>query len=347
MPTQPKTESESEFIIPFGSARGVAAGRGKKTIRKGYRPTTLSVTRQRTFVSSLPPIGLVAGWGEFPIQVARELVSSGRGVICTAIVGHADPRLESLCDHVRWMGVGRIGGHINYFRRHGVEQVAMAGKLFKSDILYSGPVLLRHLPDWTAIRTFAPLLWGRNRDSRDDKLLTAVTNAYRNGGLDVCPATDFAPEMLVKNGQLAGPAASAAIKSDIVAGWRVAKTMGGLDIGQTVTIKDGSVIAIEAIEGTDACIERTGTLCKRGGWTMVKVSKPNQDMRFDVPTIGPQTIQKVAAAGGVAIAIEAGKTIVVNSSETMAAAAAAGIRLIALDDDSIQQPTIPIGVRSA
>ncbi len=93
---------------------------------------------------------------------------------------------------------------------------------------------------------------------------------------------------------------------------KIAKQMGGLDIGQAITIKDGTVIAVEAIEGTDACIERTGQLCKRGGWTLVKVSKPKQDMRFDVPTIGPQTIQRVRDAKGTAIVIEAGKTIVVD-----------------------------------
>jgi DUF1009 family protein len=108
-----------------------------------------------------------------------------------------------------------------------------------------------------------------------------------------------------------------------------------MDIGQSITVKDGTVIAVEAIEGTDACIERTGQLCRRGGWTLVKVSKPNQDMRFDVPTIGPQTVEKVHASGGKVIAIEADKTIVVERPETIALARKTGVTIIALDEAEI------------
>ena len=300
--------------------------------RHGYRPmSSKRLMDHHRRKHNIDPVGLVAGWGSFPVEVARALIQSGRGVCCIGIHGHADRQLETLCDHVKWSGVGKIGAHVRYFRKHGIREVAMAGKLFKADILYQGPVLLRHLPDLTALRTFGPLLFGRKRDARDDRLLTAVTNTYTRAGLTVCPATDFAPELLVKDGLLAGPDVTSKIQSDIDRGWDVAKAMGGMDIGQTITIKDGAVIAVEAIEGTDACIERTGTLCRRGGWTMVKVAKPNQDMRFDVPTIGPQTVQKVAAAGGKAIAIESGMTIMVQQDETIAAAKQAGISIVAMD----------------
>jgi UDP-2,3-diacylglucosamine hydrolase len=302
---------------------------------RGYKPqSSLNLLEQLRRRHDLDPVGLVAGWGKFPVEVARHLIASGRSVCCIAILGHADPQLETLCDHVRWSGVGKIGAHVRYFRKHGIRQVAMAGKLFKADILYQGPVILKHLPDWTALRTFGPLLFGRQRDARDDRLLTAVTETYTRAGITVCPATDFAPELLVKEGSLAGPPVSPKIESDIQRGWAIAKAMGGMDIGQTITIKDGSVIAVEAIEGTDACIQRTGTLCRRGGWTMVKVSKPNQDMRFDVPTIGPQTIEMVAAAGGKAIAIEADMTIMVDQAATLAAAKKAGISIIALRNEA-------------
>jgi DUF1009 family protein len=206
----------------------------------------------------------------------------------------------------------------------------MAGKLFKADILFQGSLWLRHLPDWTAVRTFGPHLIGRHRDARDDSLLLAVTRAYRRHRLQVCPATDFAPELLVKHGLLAGHRPDARLNRDIEMGWRAAKQMGGMDIGQTITIKDGTIIAVEAIEGTDACIERTGNLCRRGGWTMVKVSKPQQDMRFDVPTIGPNTIERLRHSGGRALAIEADKTILVEREKTIAAATAAGITIIAI-----------------
>ena len=285
--------------------------------------------------SQSPPVGLVAGWGSYPVEVAQQIVGDGGRVCCVAITGHASRDLESICDHVKWMGVGKVGGHIRYFRRHGVRQVTMAGKLFKSDILFQGSVWLRHLPDWTALKTFGPHLFGRKRDARDDSLLLAVTNAYSTGNMQVCAATDFAPELLVKKGILSGSAPNAKLQADIQSGWQVAKAMGGLDIGQTITIKDGAVIAVEAIEGTDACIERTGTLCRRGGWTLVKVSKPNQDMRFDVPTIGPQTIQRVRDAGGKAIAIEADKTILVDREETLQLAKQAGIAIVAIDADEM------------
>lgn len=302
--------------------------------RRGYRPRPAHVIMAKhRNDGSLPPIGLVAGWGHFPVQVAQSIIRDGRHVCCVAITGHASTDLESICDHVTWSGVGKLGGHLRYFRRNGVRQVTMAGKLFKADLLFSGSVWLRHFPDWTCIRTLGPSLVGRNRDARDDSLLLAVTDAYQSAGLDVCPATDFAPELLVKEGMLTGKSIDATLQNDIHAGWSVAKQMGKMDIGQTITIKDGTVIAVEAIEGTDACIERTGQLCRRGGWTLVKVSKPNQDMRFDVPTIGPQTIQRVRDAGGRAIVIEADKTIVVSEQETIATARKAGITIVALRDE--------------
>lgn len=286
-----------------------------------------------------PPVGLVAGWGSFPIEVARRLVASGRRVVCIGIVNHAGRSVESICDHVRWSGVGKIGGHIRYFRSRGVREVTMAGKLFKHEILYAGPMFIRHLPDLTAIRTFAPLLWGRRRDSRDDSLLGAVTASYDRGGLAVRPATDFAPGLLAEPGVMTGQTSIPdRLRADIDAGWRVARTMGSLDVGQAITIHDHTVIAIEAVEGTDACIERTGSLCRRGGWTLVKVAKPQQDMRFDVPTIGPQTVAKVAAAGGRAIVIEAGRTIVVEREATIQAARRAGVLIVAHKELSAAVP---------
>ena len=281
---------------------------------------------------SFPPVGLVAGWGSFPVEVARAIVRDGRTVCCVAISGHASTDLESICDHVAWFGVGKLGGHLRYFRSAGAEQVTMAGKLFKADLLYKGSLWLRHMPDLTCIRTLGPQLLGRKRDARDDSVLLAVTNAYGRAGLEIVPATDFAPELLVNHGILSGKKPRAALQRDIEAGWQVAKRMGGLDIGQTITIKDGTVIAVEAIEGTDACIDRTGQLCPRGGWTLVKVSKPNQDMRFDVPTIGPQTIQRVRDAGGKAIVVEANKTILVDRHQTIESARRAGITVVAIDD---------------
>lgn len=279
-------------------------------------------------------IGIIAGWGRFPVLVAEAAKRQGLRVVCVAIRNHADERLEQICDDVRWMGVAKFGGHIRYFRQHGVSQVALAGKIFKSQILFSGSVLWRHLPDYTCLRSLAPLLFSRHRDTRDDSLLTRITDTYLARGMHVCPATDIAPELLVKEGLLTRRNVKPAQQRDIEFGWQIAKQMGGLDIGQSITVKDGTVLAVEAVEGTDACIERTGEVCRKGGWTLVKVAKPNQDMRFDVPTIGPQTIERVQRAGGTAIAIEADMTIVVDQQEVIEAAEAAGIAIVALQHNA-------------
>ncbi|TVP96455.1 MAG: LpxI family protein [Planctomycetaceae bacterium] len=277
------------------------------------------------------PIGLIAGWGRFPVLVARSLVERRIPVCCIAIPGHADEHLEYLCDHVLWSGVGRLGTHLRYFRKLGVQQVTMAGKLFKADLLYGGSPWLRHAPDLQCVRTFGPLLLSRQRNARDDSLLNAVTQMYQNHQMEVTAATDLAPDLLARPGWLVGKPRSLGLENDIRFGWEIAKQMGGLDIGQSITVKDGAVLAVEAIEGTDACICRTGEVCRRGGWVLVKVAKPRQDMRYDVPTIGPQTVRLVHEAGGVAIAIEANKTIIVDQDQTFADAAKAGIAIVAMD----------------
>ena len=306
----------------------------------GYWPLTKP---EANLTDQTRAVGLIAGWGRFPILVAETLIRARIPVYCIAIHGHADKHLEYLCTHVRWSGVARLGAHVRYFRRCGVKQVTMAGKLFKSDLLYTGSVLLRHSPDIEGLRTFGALVFSRRGNTRDDSLLNAVTNMYSRHQMRVVAATDIAPELLVQEGLLVGRIQSPRIENDIQFGWQVAKQMGALDIGQSITIKDGTVLAIEAIEGTDACIERTGTLCPRGGWTLVKVAKPNQDMRFDVPTIGPQTVEKVRAAGGIAIAIEANRTIIVDRALTIAEAAKGGIAIIALKNPGAAE----LAVRSA
>jgi len=307
--------------------------------RRGYGRDLVRSLLPRLFplqqpTDTLPPVGLIAGWGHFPIEVAERVVGSGRRVCCIAINDHASSELETLCDHVRWSGVGKIGAHVRYFRSHGVREVTMAGKLFKSELLFQGSVWLRHCPDWTAIRTFGPHLLGKQRDARDDSLLLAVTETYRKHSMQVCPATDFAPELLVNQGHLIGKPLSEKQSRDADFGWQVAKQMGGMDIGQSITVKDGTVLAVEAVEGTDQCIERTGRLCRRGGWMLVKVSKPEQDMRFDVPTVGPNTVELVAKNGGNAIVIEADKTIMVERDTTLRLAAQHGITIVAFDQQA-------------
>lgn len=256
-------------------------------------------------------IGLVAAWGDYPIVVARALKKQGYRVVCLAVVDHADPVLANICDDLHWIGWGKLGGAIRYFKRQGVQLATMAGKYHKVN-LYQPWVWLKHLPDWRAVRRFAPHFLFRNKDNKDDTLLTALIDDFAMDGITFAPATDFAPDLLVRLGCLSRRKPSAAEMKDIEFGWRLAKELGRVDVGQSVAVKCLAALAVEAIEGTDACIRRAGTLCRSGGFTVVKVAKPQQDMRFDVPTIGMGTLETMVEAGAKVLAVEAGQTILID-----------------------------------
>ncbi len=258
-----------------------------------------------------PRIGLLAGWGRFPIVVAEALKAQGYYVSCLGMVDHADPALAEICDDFAWQGLAKLGRAIRYFQRRGIQDATMAGKFHKV-VLYQPWVWLKHLPDWRAIKTFYPHFVASHQDRKDDTLLGTVVEAFAEDGIRFGPATDYAPELLVKEGQLTGRPLSAAQQADIEFGWQLAKEMGRLDIGQSVCVKDRAVLAVEAIEGTDECIRRAGVLCPKGGFTIVKTAKPQQDMRFDVPTIGLGTLETMLAAGARILAVEAGCTILLD-----------------------------------
>jgi hypothetical protein len=263
------------------------------------------------------------------LEVVAALKRQHRPVACAAVRHHADPRLRELCDEFAWIGIGRLGKAIRFFRRHQVERATMAGKFHKV-LLYRPWVWFRHLPDWKAIRTFYPHMVAGQQDRKDDTLLGALSDAFASEGIHFAPATDFAPELLIPEGPLAGRPLSPVQERDVDFGWRIAKAMGGLDIGQSVCVSNQAVLAVEAIEGTDACIRRAGDLCPRGGFTVVKVAKPQQDMRFDVPTIGLGTLESMAAAGGRVLAVEADRTILLDRSEFRRAAEVCRISVVAI-----------------
>jgi len=171
--------------------------------------------------------------------------------------------------------------------------------------------LLKLLPDWTSAR----LWFFRLRDKRNDAVLSAVADEFARHGITMRDCVEYTKDHLAPEGVLTRTKPSASQQQDAEFGWRIAKEMGRLDIGQSVAVKETEVIAVEAIEGTDRMIERAGQLCPRGGWTMVKVAKPNQDMRFDVPTVGPETIANLAKHGATALVIEAGKTVIIQREQ--------------------------------
>lgn len=285
-------------------------------------------------------MGLIAGWGRFPIVVAQALKQQGYEVYCAGVKQHADAELRSLCDGYCAAGVGRLGQMIRFFRAHGVSNATMAGKIHKASVLFRRFGWITHFPDITTLRTFFPHFIARTRDRRDDSLLLAVVDTFARRGIRFAPATDFAPELLVKQGQITRRGLTEAQQKDIAFGWRMAKEMGRLDIGQTVVVKGQAVVAVEAVEGTDECIRRAGELCPQGGFVVVKVAKPHQDMRFDVPTIGLLTLERIAAGRGAVLAVEAEKTILLDQADFIRAADRLGLSVIALSDGQLAAPPI-------
>jgi DUF1009 family protein len=278
-------------------------------------------------------IGILAGWGRFPVVVAEAIRRAGGRTAILEIRDHADAALEPLADVAGEVGVAEIGGAVEFFRRHGVRRATMAGKIHKKS-LFAESAWLRHMPDWTGIKTFWPHFVSRRRDNRDDSLLGAIAAAFDARGVTICPATEFAPELLAEEGLLAGRSLSTRQQADVAFGWALAKELGRLDIGQTVVVKNRAPLALEAIEGTDECIRRAGRLCPAGGMTVVKVAKPQQDLRFDMPTIGIGTLESLRAAGARVLAVEAGRTILVDRERLAEFADRAGITMVSLCDRS-------------
>lgn len=279
-----------------------------------------------------PRFGLVAGWGRYPVLLAEALGRQGYQTYCLGVAGHADPAIAMACHDFRWIGLAKLGAAIRYFRSHEVTQAAMAGKIHKV-LLFQRGGWIRHLPDWRMIRAGVPHFLTRKRDCRDDTLLTMFVDEFAADGIHFQPPTNYVPELLVRPGQLTESVPTPWQWKDIRFGWSIAKEMGRLDIGQSVAVKNQAVLAVEAIEGTDLCIRRAGTLCRSGGFTIVKTAKPQQDMRFDVPTVGVFTIQTMIESGARVLAVEAGRTILVDEAEVLALANRHRLAIVALEND--------------
>jgi DUF1009 family protein len=276
-------------------------------------------------------MGLMAGWGRYPVLIAETLKRQGYQVYCLGIKDHAGPELAEVADVYAEVGLARLGTAIGFFRRHGVKRATMAGKIHKTE-MFRRLAWIKHFPDWRFVREFFPFWILRKKDSKDDTLTLAVIDAFARDGITFAPATDFLPELLVKTGLLTGRRLNLRQRKDIEFGWNLAKEMGRLDVGQSVAVHCQAALAVEAVEGTDECIRRAGRLCEAGGFTVVKVAKPQQDMRFDVPTIGIGTLQTLLEAGGRTLAIEAEKTIVIDQPEVVDFANRHGITLVAVRD---------------
>lgn len=272
------------------------------------------------------PIGLIAGWGRLPVLFVEKAKSLGIPVVCVGIRGMADQAaLEPHCQRFYWSRLAALNRPVRCFRREGVRRWTMAGKVFKVK-LFSASRWFTLLPDLRMIRFY---FFRKRPDNADDTLTLALIEEYARDGLICTSALELCPELLVRPGLLTRCPPTAREEADIEYGWKLAKEMGRLDVGQSVAVRERAVLAVEAIEGTDAAIRRAGELCTGGGFVVVKVAKPQQDMRFDVPTIGPSTIETIKKAGGRVLAIEAEKTILIDEADTIRLAEEAGITIVA------------------
>lgn len=265
-------------------------------------------------------LGLIAGNGKFPLLFAAEARRSGYHVSAVAHRGETDEAIERAADEVTWVYVGQLGKIIRSFQRAGVTEAVMAGGIRKIKLFGN------FRPDLRGARFLAGL-----KSREDDALLRGIADELASDGIQILSSTLCLPGIIAPAGVLTKRAPRPEEREDIKLGFRIAKEVGRLGIGQTVAVKKQVVLAVEAVEGTDAAILRAGTLGK-GGFVVVKVSKPQQDLRFDVPAVGVDTIQRLSEAGGSVLAVEAGKTILLEKEAVLRAADAHGISVIGIDD---------------
>jgi DUF1009 family protein len=269
------------------------------------------------------------------LVVAEALAGQGYGVCCLGIQGHADPALQAHCHVYQTIGIARLGKAIRIFQRHGVREATMAGKIHKL-LLFRRNYWWTHRPDLEFVRNFYPHFITLSRDRKDDTMLGSFVEAFYRRGIRMLAATDLVPQLLAQDGQLSGQPLTRSQLKDVHFGWQLASEMGRLDVGQSVAVKGRAVLAVEAVEGTDECIRRAGRLCPAGGFSVIKVAKPQQDMRFDVPTVGVGTLRSMVEAGAAVLAIEAQKTILIDRSEFAAFAQQHGIAVVCLQRKSVE-----------
>jgi DUF1009 family protein len=263
-------------------------------------------------------IGLIAGNGRFPLLFAETARSYGIDVVAVAHQGETPPEIADLVNELTWVRVGELGKIIKAFKKAGVGRAVMAGGIKKP----------KHLTDFRPDFRGAAFI-AKTRSLKDDVLLRGIAAELERDGITIVESTLFLGDLVPSAGTLTRTEPRKSDWEDVRFGFAVAKDIGRWDIGQSVVVKDGAVIAVEGIEGTDAAIRRGGEI-GRGGVVVVKVSKPTQDLRFDVPAVGAMTIAVMHEVGATVLALEAGRTIMLDRGALLAAADAAGIAVVAL-----------------
>ena len=262
-------------------------------------------------------IGLIAGSGQFPLIFSKAARAKGYKIYATAFINETDPGIEPHIDAVEWMHLGQLKRLIRFFKKHQVAEAVMMGAIRKTRIFSDIK------PDLKAIAIITKL-----RHTQDDNLLSTFARVLEEEGIHIKASTFLLPELLAPEGCWTRRKPARTEQADIDLGWRLAKEIGRLDIGQCVVVGGGSTLAVEAIDGTDATISR-GAKLGSGNAVVVKVCKPNQDTRFDIPAVGTRTIDTMHAAGARILVIEAGRAIVFNRQEMIDLADSYNIAILA------------------
>jgi UDP-2,3-diacylglucosamine hydrolase len=253
--------------------------------------------------------GLIAGNGQFPFLVLRAARRQGHELVVAAIKEEAFPELQSEAKTIHWLSIADLSGLIHWFKKEGVNRAMMAGQV-KHKIIFSS---IR--PDWRLLKLLTSL-----KHKNTDALIGGVAKVLSEEGIDLIDSTFFLKELVPQPGVLTRRKPNSEEKADIEYGRAIAKAIAGMDLGQCVVVRNCACIAIEAMEGTDAVIQRAGELSRGGRMTVIKVSKPNQDMRFDVPVVGRATIELMAGSNASALALDAGRTLLIDRDELLALA---------------------------
>ncbi len=271
------------------------------------------------------PLGLIAGQGRFPFLVADGARKAGRKVVCVGLADNAEPSLAEHADVFFWGAIARPGGWLRKLRKHGVRQTIMVGRVEKAK-LFTPFRILKYLPDWRALRIWYGRL--RGKDKRNDTVLQAIADEFASAGIILEDSTMYCQEHMASEGLMTRCRPADSVWEDIQFGWPLVKELGRLDIGQAIAVREREIIAVEAIEGTAAMIERAGQLCRKGGWTLLKAAKPQQDMRFDVPCVGKDTIEALHRNRAACLVVEKNKVLILDKSETLALADQLGIAVV-------------------
>src|SRR5713101_5063676 len=262
-------------------------------------------------------LGIIAGNGVYPRLVADSARKAGaEKIIAAAFTGETDSALVQHVDVIEWLRVGQLSRLLKFFREQKIHHAMMAGQIAPKNLFD-----LR--PDWKALLVLAKLKQ-RNAES----IFAAIADELAKVNIELLPATSFLEDCLAPRGLIAGPKLSRREEEDVDFGWKMAKEIARLDIGQTVIVKNGTILAVEAFDGTNDAIKRGGGLARKGA-LMIKVAKPNQDMRFDVPVIGIETVRVATEAKIRAIAVEAGKTLLLERDAIVDLAGRAEISIVA------------------